>query len=41
VGFDEFSHRKAVLTKPTRPDLAAIVYPPYTDEAWKLARRLF
>ena len=40
-GFEEFSHRKAVLTKTTRPDLAKLVYPPYTDKAWKLARRLF
>lgn len=40
-GFEEFSHRKAVLTKPTRPDLARLIYPPYTDKAWKLARRLF
>ncbi|HSA39211.1 MAG TPA: aldehyde dehydrogenase family protein [Mycobacterium sp.] len=40
-GFEEFSHRKTVLTKPSRPDFAALVYPPYTDRAWKLARRLF
>ena len=40
-GFEEFSHRKSVLTKPTRPDLSAMVYPPYTEKAWKLARRLF
>ncbi|MGH3560755.1 MAG: aldehyde dehydrogenase family protein, partial [Mycobacterium sp.] len=40
-GFEEFSHRKAVITKPTRPDLASVVYPPYTERAWKLARRLF
>ncbi|KAA0099835.1 aldehyde dehydrogenase family protein [Mycolicibacterium sp. P1-18] len=40
-GFEEFSHRKSVLTKPTRPDLTAIIYPPYTEKAWKLARRLF
>jgi aldehyde dehydrogenase (NAD+) len=40
-GFDEFSHHKSVLTKPTRPDLSSFVYPPYTDRAWKLARRLF
>jgi aldehyde dehydrogenase (NAD+) len=40
-GFEEFSHRKAVLTKPTRPDLSAMIYPPYTEKAWKLARRLF
>ena len=40
-GFEEFSHRKSVLTKPTRPDLSKLLYPPYTDKAWKLARRLF
>ncbi len=40
-GFEEFSHRKSVLTKPTRPDLGAMIYPPYTEKAWKLARRLF
>ena len=40
-GFEEFSHRKSVLTKPTRPDLTTIIYPPYTEKAWKLARRLF
>jgi aldehyde dehydrogenase (NAD+) len=40
-GFEEFSHRKSVLTKPTRPDVSALIYPPYTEKAWKLARRLF
>src|SRR6201993_1416724 len=40
-GFEEFSHRKSVLTKPTRPDIASFIYPPYTNKAWKLARRLF
>ncbi len=40
-GFDEFSHRKAVLTKPTRPDFSKMIYPPYTDRAFKLARKLF
>ena len=40
-GFEEFSHRKSVLTKPTRPDVSSLIYPPYTDRAWKLARRLF
>jgi aldehyde dehydrogenase (NAD+) len=40
-GFEEFSHRKSVLTKPTRPDVSSFVYPPYTNRAWKLARRLF
>jgi aldehyde dehydrogenase (NAD+) len=40
-GFEEFSHRKTVMTKPTRPDVASFIYPPYTEKAWKLARRLF
>ncbi|ORW90046.1 aldehyde dehydrogenase [Mycobacterium szulgai] len=40
-GFDEFSHRKSVLTKPTRPDFSKMIYPPYTERAFKLARRLF
>ena len=40
-GFDEFSHRKSVLTKPTRPDLSSIIYPPYTERALKMARRMF
>ena len=40
-GFEEFSHRKSVLSKPTRPDIASFIYPPYTTKAWKLARRLF
>ncbi len=40
-GFQEFSHAKTVLTKPTRPDLSKMLYPPYTDRAWKLARKLF
>ncbi|MFV0495143.1 aldehyde dehydrogenase family protein [Mycobacterium sp.] len=40
-GFDEFSHRKSVLTKPTRPDFSTMLYPPYTERALKLARKLF
>jgi aldehyde dehydrogenase (NAD+) len=40
-GFEEFSHRKSVLTKPTRPDSTTLIYPPYTEKAWKLARKLF
>ncbi len=39
-GFEEFSHKKSVLTKPTRPDLSSFIYPPYTEKAWKLARKL-
>ncbi len=40
-GFEEFSHRKSVMTKPTRPDLGNMLYPPYTQKAWKLARKIF
>ncbi|HEY2504162.1 MAG TPA: aldehyde dehydrogenase family protein [Mycobacterium sp.] len=40
-GFEEFSHLKSVLTKPTRPDLSSLFYPPYTERAFKIARRLF
>jgi aldehyde dehydrogenase (NAD+) len=39
-GFEEFSHGKSVLTKPTRPDLSSLLYPPYTDRAFKILRRL-
>ncbi|MFY9920442.1 MAG: aldehyde dehydrogenase family protein, partial [Mycobacterium sp.] len=30
-GFEEFSHKKTVMTKPTRPDVGAFIYPPYTE----------
>ena len=40
-GFDEFSHKKSVMTKPTRPDAMSFMYPPYTEKAKKLARKLF
>jgi aldehyde dehydrogenase (NAD+) len=39
-GFEALSHRKAVLTKTFKPDLR-IVYPPYSDRAKALMRRLF
>jgi aldehyde dehydrogenase (NAD+) len=39
-GFEALSHRKAVLAKPSRPDLS-LVYPPYTQKKLKLLRRLF
>ncbi|HSP30226.1 MAG TPA: aldehyde dehydrogenase family protein, partial [Ilumatobacteraceae bacterium] len=37
-GFDTFSHLKAVLDKPTRPD-PALMYPPYTNLKKKILRR--
>jgi aldehyde dehydrogenase (NAD+) len=40
-GFEQFSHHKTVMTKSTRPDVGAFIYPPYTEKAFKLARRLF
>ena len=39
-GFETLSHRRAVLSKPAKPD-PRLVYPPYTDRALKLMRRLF
>jgi aldehyde dehydrogenase (NAD+) len=40
-GFEEFSHRKSVLTKPTRPDMSSFIYPPYSKWAFKMARKMF
>ena len=37
-GFDTFSHAKAVLNKPTRPD-PALMYPPYTGVKQKILRK--
>lgn len=39
-GFEELSHRKAVLLKPFKPD-PRFAYPPYTDRARKLLRRMY
>lgn len=39
-GFETFSHRKAVLRKPTRPD-PSIAYPPYTAIKRRIMRMLF
>jgi aldehyde dehydrogenase (NAD+) len=39
-GFEALSHRRAVLSKSTWPD-PALVYPPYTDRALKIMRKLF
>jgi aldehyde dehydrogenase (NAD+) len=38
AGFDTFSHGKAVLRKPTKPD-PSIMYPPYKNWKYKLVRR--
>lgn len=38
-GFQTFSHRKAVLSKRTRPD-PKLMYPPYTERSKKLLRKL-
>jgi aldehyde dehydrogenase (NAD+) len=38
-GFEAFSHRKAVLSKATKPD-PGLLYPPYSDREKKLMRRL-
>jgi aldehyde dehydrogenase (NAD+) len=39
-GFETFSHRKAVMRKPTRPD-PSIAYPPYTALKRRILRMLF
>jgi aldehyde dehydrogenase (NAD+) len=39
-GFEALSHRRAVLSKSTRPD-PRLVYPPYTERAVKIMRKLF
>jgi aldehyde dehydrogenase (NAD+) len=39
-GFETFSHRKAVLRKPARPD-PSIVYPPYNKLKQRLLRAVF
>jgi aldehyde dehydrogenase (NAD+) len=39
-GFETMSHRRAVLSKSTRPD-PMLVYPPYTERALKVMRKLF
>ncbi len=38
AGFDTFTHYKAVLDKPTRPD-PALMYPPYTSMKQRIIRR--
>jgi aldehyde dehydrogenase (NAD+) len=38
AGFDTFSHAKAVLDKPTRPD-PALMYPPYSTMKQKILRK--
>lgn len=39
-GFEAFSHRKAVLAKPSKPDLS-LIYPPYSARDIKILRKLF
>ena len=39
-GFETFSHRKAVLRKPTRPD-PNLLYPPYNKLKERLMRTVF
>ncbi|GAA4737015.1 aldehyde dehydrogenase family protein [Actinomycetospora chibensis] len=38
-GFQAFSHRKAVLSKPAKPD-PGLMYPPYTERTKRLLRRV-
>jgi aldehyde dehydrogenase (NAD+) len=38
--FDTFSHEKAILSKPLKPETLALVYPPFTDSKKKLIKGL-
>jgi aldehyde dehydrogenase (NAD+) len=38
--FDTFSHEKALLSKPLKPETLALVYPPFTDTKKKLIKGL-
>lgn len=38
-GFETLSHRRAVLAKPAKPD-PGLMYPPYTERAMRILRRL-
>ncbi len=38
-GFETLSHRRAVLAKPAKPD-PSLLYPPYTDRALRIMRKL-
>lgn len=38
-GFETLSHRRAVLAKPAKPD-PSLMYPPYTDRAMRILRKL-
>ncbi|OZF37042.1 aldehyde dehydrogenase family protein [Rhodococcus sp. 14-2483-1-2] len=39
-GFHTLSHRKSVLSKTLKPDIR-VIYPPYTERAKKIMRRIF
>ncbi|MFE5899962.1 aldehyde dehydrogenase family protein [Streptomyces sp. NPDC056488] len=39
TSFDTFSHRKPVLSKPTRPDTLSLVYAPHTSRSFALIAR--
>ncbi len=39
-GFETLSHRRAVLSKPAKPD-PRLIYPPYSQRALNIMRRLF
>ncbi|CDO90345.1 aldehyde dehydrogenase [Mycobacterium triplex] len=39
-GFEALSHRRAVLSKPSKPD-PRLVYPPYSQRALSIMRRMF
>ena len=38
--FEAFSHRKAVLSKPTAIDTLRVIYPPFTELRGRIAKRI-
>jgi aldehyde dehydrogenase (NAD+) len=38
---DVFSHDKAILSKPMRPDTLRLIYPPYTESKDRFVRGIF
>ena len=38
--FEVFSHRKAVLSKPTAVDTLRVIYPPFTELRGRIAKRI-
>jgi aldehyde dehydrogenase (NAD+) len=38
--FDTFSHEKAILAKPLKPETLALIFPPFTERKKKMIKGL-